>query len=100
MAATLELLETGQTLHERRPFRSGLINPLEVVARAKYVQEVERKRITLDSWGQYLAEVASRADIDMTSLLALRPDQSGLDILSEMQKDVFWRRMQELPVNE
>ena len=87
MAATLELFETGQTLHERRPFRTGLINPFEAIARAKYFQEVERKRITLDSWGQYLAEVASRADINMTSLLALRPDQSGLGILGEMQKD-------------
>src|SRR5271170_1932024 len=86
MAAALELFETGRTLHERRPFRTGLINPFEVIARAKYFQEVERKRITLDSWGQYLAEVASRADIDI-SLLALRPDRSGLDILSEMQKE-------------
>src|SRR5271163_3649625 len=87
MAAALELFEAGQTLHERRPFRTGLINPFEAIARAKYFQEVERKRITLDSWGQYLAEVASRADIDMTSLLALRPDRSGLDILSERPEE-------------
>src|SRR5436305_11889650 len=89
MAATLELFETGQTLHKRRPFRTGLINPFEATARAKYFQEVERNRITLDSWGQYLAEVASRADINMTPLLVLRPDQSGLDLLSEMHKERF-----------
>jgi len=87
MAATLELFETGQTLYERRPFRTGLINPFEAIARAKYFQEVERKRITLDSWGQYLAEVASRADMNMASLLVFRPDRSGLDIISEMQKE-------------
>ena len=80
MTTTLELFETGQTLHERCPFRTGLINPFGAIARAKYFQEVERKRITLDSWGQYLAEVASRADINMRSLPVLRPDQSGLDI--------------------
>jgi hypothetical protein len=49
MTTTLELFEAGQTLHERRPFRTGLINPSEAIARAEYFQEVERERITLDS---------------------------------------------------
>jgi hypothetical protein len=59
MAATVELFEHGRTIHEDRPLRSDQVQLYEAVARAKYIQQVESKRIALESWGQYLAYVDS-----------------------------------------
>jgi hypothetical protein len=81
MAATVELFEHGQTIHEGRPLRSDQVQQYDMIARAMYVQQVDRKRIALESWGQYLAS------IDAPRCPVSRSHQSELDIFRELRKE-------------
>lgn len=81
MAATIELFEHGRTLHQSRPLRSDQIKQYEAIARAKYVQQVERKRIALEGWGQYLTHM----DAQTRPVLRTRPSDS--DISRALQEE-------------
>jgi hypothetical protein len=81
MAATIELFETGRTLHESRPLRPNRFQQCEAIARAKYVQQVQRKRIALVNWSQCLAGMAAQPR------LVLRSGLSRSDVLSTLQKE-------------
>jgi hypothetical protein len=81
MAATIELFETGRTLHESRPLRPNRFQQCEAIARAKYVQQVQRKRIALVNWSQCLAGMAAQPR------LVLRSGLSRSDVLSTLKKE-------------
>jgi hypothetical protein len=94
MAATVELFEHGRTIHEDRPLRSDQVQLYEAVARAKYIQQVESKRIALESWGQYLAYV------DAPHHLVSRTRQSESSIVRARQGEGPDSKQRQRPVVE
>jgi hypothetical protein len=87
MAVTIELFETGRTIHQGRLLRPDHIKDREAIARAKCNKMVERKRIALQNWGQYLASRGIQAAVSMTLRHVLPSGQSRADILNVLQKE-------------
>ena len=88
MAAAIEIFEHGQAERRWRPSRPGheTQSHIEVIARAKYVENVSSRSIPVEDWNKHLAETWDRTSAGKTPLLVLPPNASALDILDALDK--------------
>ena len=102
MAAAIEIFEHGQAERRWRPSRPGheTQSHVEVIARAKYVENVSSTSIPVEEWNKHLAKIWDRTSTGKTPLLVLPPNASALDILGALDKKRAARGQEKQPCVE